>query len=737
MLPIFLSLLMIFIFCILGLLCFKLIRLDKGLLYDQGFSAFVPVLGAISLTCVIQILSLVLPVKDIALVLTILLIYALLFVIRDISVIWLKTMCSNKFLLLIIFIGIVILQLPILFKNELVSLQNGNNDIAYYLSSMDWLKTHRITEPILFSAEMPFNSLAHYMVNSTRIGTDLLGAFFMSVFQLDSHEVYYLLTGTLAILTVFSAYFFLSYCLNVSRKASLYAATIFATGGLWAFLMFSQYAPQIFGIACLISFTGLFIKLDSQREHKGFIFLSALLLVGTLTVYAEYAVYLLCIFISIAVSKYLTAGSEARKGIAINSLKVGLLSFILNPIGMFIAAKFNINILTRVIDDASNIDPYSGNIMSKDQIISNLYGGPNLENLGHVLETLGINSQNLLVGYKIFIFLFLLVFISAVVIGMFLKKEWYRYALLGIIIFFLINELYLRSSLNAYAEMKHITTIAPFIILFFTYFADDWKLDLKGSRIRKIILGSTVIFVTGSNIVTAYQNYKGGYIYYYDHAVMELKDAIKLVPPDESIGITSSTPADKHSIVYALKDVPIKHNKTYEFDNSYFGFLVPHEFENTKYSIVSKQDYYSFLSQTEEVLWHNDKFVLLHSSTVAIRPISGFYNLEQDGNGYFRWTSSNESELSVFNGTNDKQQLNISLQTENGIFSSRPIKVYANGNLIGQGLSNSVIETKTIDLLPNESLSIMIISKGDLNTVDTGDTRNFGFVLRHIDVALK
>ncbi|SFS84539.1 hypothetical protein SAMN04488601_10518 [Paenibacillus sp. 453mf] len=737
MLPIFLSVLMILIFSISGLLCFKLIRLDRGLLSNLGFSVFIPLLGAISMTCVIQILSLVLPVKATALILIVLLIYALLFIIRDVSLIWLRTMFSDKFLLLIIFIAIVILQFPILFKNELLSLQNGNNDIAYYLSSMDWLKSHRFTESIPFSSEMPFNSLAHYMVNNTRIGTDLLGAFFMSVFQLDSHEVYYLLTGTLATLTIFSAYFFLSYCLNVSRKASLCAAAIFAAGGLWAFLVFSQYAPQIFGITCLISFTGLFIRLDRQKQHKGFVFLSALFLVGTLSVYSEYAIYLLFIFIAIAVSKYITASSETRIKILIDSLKVGALSFILNPVGMFIAAKFNINILTRVLDDASSIDPYSGNLMSKDQIMSILYGGPNLESLGHELNLLGINSQYFITGYTILKFLLLLVFISAVFIGMFLKKEWYKYAILSVFIFFAANELYLRSSASAYAEMKHITTIAPFIILFFVYFADGWKLNVKGLYIRKIIFGTTVIFVAGSNIVTAYQNYKGGDIYYFDHSVMELKDAVKLVPPDEPIGITSSSPADKHSIVYALKEVPIKHNKTYEFDNSYFGFLVPHEFENTKYSIVSKQDYYSFLSQTEEVLWHNDKYVLLHAPTAAIRPISGLYNLEQDGIGYFRWTSSNESELSVFNGSDNKQTLSISLQTESGIFSSRPIKVYANGNLIGQGMSSNVIETETINLLPNESLSITVISEGDLNTVDTGDNRKFGFILRHLDVDLK
>lgn len=732
MLPIFLSFIMILIFCVSGLVCFRIFRLDNNLLFNTAFSSFIPVLGAVFLTCIIQILSLALPVKIIAAVLMFLLICTIYFI-RDIGVLWLKTMFENKYLLFIVIGSIFIFQFPILAKGELLSIQNGNPDIAYYLSSMDWLKSHRITEPVIFSTELPFYSLANFMMTRTRFGTDLIGSFFMCIFQLESHETYYLLSGTLATMTIFSAYFTLSYCLGVSRKTSLYTSVIFASGGLWAFLMFSQYAPQIFGITCLLSFTGLFISLDRQKQHKGFVLLSALLLVGTLTMYAEYAVYLLFIFLIITVSKMITT-KDGKKGIAIDSLKVGLLSFILNPVGMFVAARFNLDILTSVMGNVSNIDPYEGRLMEVRKLISNLYGAPDSDRLSLDLNSFGVNSHLFLNSYTILTFILPLLLIVVIGIGMFLKKQWHKYAVLGIIIFFSVNEFYLRSSSNAYAEMKHITTIAPFIIVFFAYFSDGWELRLKKSYIKKIIMSCTVGIVVGLNIITVYQNYKGNYIYYFDHTVMELRSAANLVPPNEPIGITSSSPADKHSIVYALKDVSIKHNKTFEFDNSYFRFLVPHDFENTKYSIVSMQDYLSFLSNSEDVLWHNSKYVLLYAPTIAIRPTDGFYNLEKDGIGYFRWTSSKKSEVSLFNATDEEQNVEISLETEKGIFNNRGIKIYAKDQLIGEGVSDSTITTESINLKPRESLSVSIISDGELNTVDTGDNRNFGFILRNLEV---
>ncbi|MEK4292886.1 hypothetical protein [Paenibacillus sp. FSL R5-0914] len=736
MLSILLSFLMILTFCVFGLLCFRIFRFDRNLFFNTGFCSFIPVLGAVFLTCIIQLLSLVFPVKVIAPGLLFILICTLYFI-KDIGVLWLKTMFENKYLLLIILSSLFILQFPIISKGELLSLQNSNNDIAFYLSSMDWLKSHRITEPIVYSSEVPFNSLANYMITNTRFGTDLLGSFFMCIFQLESHEIFYLFSNTLGTLTIFSCYFLLSYCLDVSKRTSLYTSMIFAAGGLWVFLIFSQYAPQIYGITCLLSFSGLYLVVNPRKKQKGFVFLAALLLVGTLTVYAEYAVYLFFIYVIITLCKIINAETGMKIRVLLESLKVGALSFLLNPVGMFIAARFNVNILKSVMVDSGSIDAYFGRMMPFKQLISNLYGAPDYERLKAAVSSFGMFSRTIQLGYDFLMIILPLLFLTVICVGMFRKKNGDKYAVLGIILFFFMNEIYLRLSSNAYAEMKHITTIAPFVVIFFAYFADGWKLKLKKSYIKKIILSCTLIIVAGMNLMTVYQNYKGSNIYYFDHSAMELRNAANMVPLDEPIGITSSSPADKHAIVYALKDVPIKHNKTSEVDYSYFSFLAPHQFENTKYSVVSMQDYYSFLSNSENVLWHNSKYVLLYAPTIAIRPTDGFYNLEKDGVGYFRWTSSNKSELSLFNATDNEQNLTISLKTEKGIFDNRDIKVYAKEKLIAEGGADTTITTELINLKPRESISVSIISDGKLNTVDTGDNRNFGFILRHLDINMK
>lgn len=736
MMPVVLSILTILMFCISGFICFKLMRLNTNLMLNMGFCALIPVIGAIFLTCVIQILALVFPMRLIAPSLFFIFVFSIVYV-KEIGLQWFRTILQNRYFLLIVLGSIILLQFPIIAKGELLSLQNSNNDIAFYLSSMEWLKSHSITDPVVFSSEFPFYSLADYMVNGTRFGTDLLGSFLMCIYQLQSHEVYYLYSGVLGTLTIFSAYFFMSFCLNVTKNTTLVTSLIFASGGLWTFLIYSQYAPQVFGITCLIAFTGIYLVVTTDKKHKGFTILASLLLVGSLTVYAEYAIYLFFIFIIITICKFFNKQTENEINMLILALKVGILSFILNPVGMFVAVKFNLNILESMMNDSGSIDAYSGRMMSIKQMISNLYGLPDYEQLMTKINSYGPSFQILTWGYNLL--LIVLPLLSVIVIGIAIvrKGHWHKYVILSIMFFFVLNETYFRQSTNAYAEMKHITTISPFMILFLAYYTDGWEYKVRKINTKSILISSIVAVVFLMNIVNVYQQYKGTNVYYFDHSVTELRNAVQLVPPNEVIGITDSTPALKHSIVYALKDVPIKHNSVAAIDYSYFHSKVPYEFENTKYSIVSLIDYFSFLSQSEQVIWKNDRFVLLNVPTVAIRPLQGFYNLEQDGNGFFRWTSSNESELSLFNSTHEEQNVSISIDTEMGMFNSRDIKVYAAEKLIAHGASGSEINTDTIRLSPDESIEVRIISDGELNTVNTGDTRNFGFILRHVSVITK
>lgn len=274
MLPVVLSIFIIIIFCISGLAFFKVIRIDTNLMVNIGFCTIIPVAGAVFLTCTVQILSLLLPVRVIAPILFFILICSIYYI-RDIGVKWITTIVQNRYLIFVVLGSIILLQFPIIAKGELLSLQNSNNDIAFYLSSMDWLKYHSITDSVNFSSEYPFYSLAKYMISNTRFGTDLLGSFFMVIFQILPHEIYFLYSSTLATLTIFTAYFFMSYCLNISKRTTLYASLIFAAGGLWVFLIYSQYAPQIFGINCLIGFTGIYLVYNNDKQQKDLEFYQA------------------------------------------------------------------------------------------------------------------------------------------------------------------------------------------------------------------------------------------------------------------------------------------------------------------------------------------------------------------------------------------------------------------------------------------------------------------------------
>lgn len=185
---------------------------------------------------------------------------------RKNAVIFIKTQWKllGLLLLCLIFMGF-----PILAQNELCSIQSTNNDIQYYLATMDWLYEHNLREPIIYSDSMPYFLCAEKIIHSTRFGYYILGALFMACFKLSAHQVFTGLGIVSILIANLAANFFLVNILSVPERYGKFLLLFLSVSYNWYSLLLLQYLPQILGIAGLIGFisSSMLWLIDKKSTH--------------------------------------------------------------------------------------------------------------------------------------------------------------------------------------------------------------------------------------------------------------------------------------------------------------------------------------------------------------------------------------------------------------------------------------------------------------------------------------
>nr|WP_122012245.1 hypothetical protein [Maliibacterium massiliense] len=734
MLSIIVSVVVLFFLSMVGLIMSKCARVQISCFKGKGFAFFMPILGAIGTTCFAQILALVFPMHVIAIIYLLLCVVGIYYA-RAYVLPWLRGMARNKVLLLVLGAGCLLLHYPVLARGELVSLQNTNNDIAYYVSSMDWLQNHALCEQIAFSNTMPFYALANYMFTVTRFGTDILGALIMAVANLQAHQVYFVLSTTLTLATIMAAYFLMTYCLDIAEKTAIWATALLCAGGIWYFSIASQYAPQIFGIGCMMAFAGNLLLLYRYQERK-YIFFTALLLVGTLTVYAEYAVYLLAIYMVVVLVDLFLYRGRGRAKRLLRAVYAGLLSFVLNPVAMYIAIKFNLFILGNALSGVSAIDPYQGNLFGFFNLIAMIFGLPRTEQVAQIASNqLGELAKVVSGGYHIGLVALALLFIGCIIFGLWKKKDRRKWIVLGWCAFFVLYESYFWISHFAYGEMKHVTTMAPWCVLIGAYFIEalcgehtrcTWKTVAGYVCCSALILGSLC------NIAA---NYRPGKLTYWDHTLTELRQAAQYVPPNEILGIAClDRPYARHAATYALKERPVALNAGSDF--SYYSFLLQDAgAQPQRYMVVSNMEVLYYEGREDwHVLWHNEAFAIVtHTSEVMVMPVQGVSYPEVGGrDGTFQWVQDNQMTVFLCNTTPQMIQGRIALDTDAGPFTKKRIAVYDQNACIASGMAGERLQSSVISLAPGEERYLTVRYEGALNQANNGDTRSFAFMLNDL-----
>lgn len=715
-------------FGVVGLVLFQLTGTTPFETDSLAAYASAPLLGALGLVCVIETLVVFLPVQQFGFVLLAVLLVGIVLARREIVQAG-KRLCKSPGLLLLTVALGVLIAYPVLQKSGLVSVQFANNDIIYYLSSMDWMKEHSLLEPRIYTDLTPYYACAEYMITTTRIGTDVLGCFLMTLCSMEPHQVYFALGIALNLSAIWMALFLVSHCCQLPYKAGLAVAALVGISFNWAQLQAMQYVPQIFGGAAVVGLIGYTICLHTQ-ERRGMLVLEGLTIAGVCSVYCEFASYIFVIyFLGTAIYFVSAQGKTQKIACAVRAVKAGLLGLLLSPYGLYRAVMFNLMLLGNV-SDPSAIDPYKGQMIPMELYPSNLFG-------------LAFRSRNPNGGAGIVLAVCLLAaaFFCAGYILLRHRRRQDVY-LISIGIFLAVYAVYFRYSHFAYGEYKHVFSYLPLLQTMAYYFIAKTLSCIPKSRLRSAaICGAAAAggMLFAGNLHTLFVLQPVAVYNCYDDDILTLREEVKTLPEDTVYLVQGDTPA-VHRGVYALKDA-----KVVRSGPSYFDFFTTNpETVNISVRVLQNdmvEDIWSFAEKTP--LYRNATFSLyssqdqLEAKPIGLQMVDGFYGAERSPTGIFRWTSAQDSNIQLINNTEKSVKIQLSFQAMPAPGEDKTIQVYNGDNgLIAEGKTQNRIVCEGQSVEPGEILNIRIHSVEPCTTIGVADTRQFGFAISDLQIAL-
>ncbi len=676
----------LFILFVSGIIFFKILRISEYYLLKNGI-CLAPILGIIGIINSIECINLFMPVQYIIPFFCVFFLWGVLKYYIAIKRSLRNFFFNRKLVLLVVFCTLLF-SCPLIGVNELASIQSTNNDIMYYLSSMDWLNKHAALEKVVYQDTMPFYWCAEYMVSKTRLGFDGFGALVMGMFGLQPHQVF----TDLGILFIVIAVLALSYMLdNVFCVKGyikiLYLAVIIVGAGFGELLVY-QYVPQIIGIACLVAFSALSVEflIDGQKE-KGI--LVSFMLAGTVAVYAEFAAYLLMIYVSFVVVRQT---KERNLSWIKDAFITGIMGLALNPVGIYRGVKLNLFVLLNANGHMENIDPYAGQTGNYFDAFAKMFGLYGQEE---------IQSKWLGAVWMVFLIEAMGVVIAMLIVYILYVEDRRKTVVLCMTVFFIAYEIYFRSISYAYGEYKHILSVAPVMIFFLLYVVE------KNSSIGRLEKGIGIcrwnilacILLSGIMHLKAQLNPSD--LYYFNHEMEELASAAQSIGGDEIIGM-SGTPATVHGEVYALggrKSAILCNNI------SYYPYS---KIATTKYRVYEGSPKEQ---GGEKILWDNGRFYLTENTGLSSVFYSGFHVGEENED---RWSCDKESVIVVTNYSGEIKQVSLCLGTEAADGQEGKIKVMYNGVVIAEEDIGNQIVTVPIVIKPDGNAEVYFYLDGNL-----------------------
>jgi hypothetical protein len=714
--PLFIWILLIINFVIGAGLC-KAFRVEKRFIHDMGFVCVLPLAGAVGTICFAQILSLFLTMKQAGVLFVITLVIGSCFYSREYIAECFQAISKSKVIVFCIVAVPLVLSFPAILQGELLSIQRDNNDIIYYLSTIEWYQNHTILDTITFDAHYPWNALVDMMMNAnkTRLGIDFFGALWTGLFGLEPHQTFSPISVLFALMLSLAAYGLAGFGLKMSEKSCGYVLVLVGFCSVQFHLLYMQYAPQILGGACLLAFVAFLIKLIFEEEEC--LLFTSLCLSGVLSVYCEYALHIL-LLTAVVVAVAIIIKKNLKP--CLTAVKAGLLSAACNPVGFFLALRFNFSIFTRVAANTfNNIDPWSGLEISFSQACSYMLGVSGtpaiksflskvFRNNNEIIEMLS-NMYNIIVPALFFAFILLII---ATIIKCNDNK---KYIFTGMYAALLLMAIYFRLRHFTYGEYKQLLMLSPFTVIMIIYCFESQRYNIK---IKFIIERIFIAVLLALNLVQIYEDLRRPF-FLFNKELVDFASAVKaLAPREEAIGLSLEDYHTAGGALYALRDRPVAIRN----NNSYLGSF--------KTDAITKYDIQNAGNLEIEALWRDSRYQLVKEDGHArIQFVSGFYHLETHGPVPFRWTDGDSQQVvSIANVFEEDRSYSVSFQAGDapgGV--KKTIHVLLNGEEIGFGETGTVIQTNEFTIPAGESVELAITTDQPATLIDTGDTRHFGF----------
>ncbi len=675
---------------ITGIIVCRTFHVSDELLNRNGILLF-PGIGILFLMGTVQILNILMPVSRLCYPYLLFMIWGLC---KYREFIWrcLKTFVSNKRFLVLIAVLSLVWMIPLLGKRELVSIQIWNNDIIYYLSSMEWLKEHPSPASVSWNEESPFYWCAEYMLERTRIGFDGYGAFIMSLFGLKSHEVFSGLGIIFGITLLLHTYYLFSALCKLPGSLKVMAVILVALTGRVEELWIYQYLPQLFGISVLILFIPFSIAFFEEKTWAGR-GMTAFLISGILTVYAEFCAYLLAIYVGFA----LIACKKGHRNAVKRGWVEGVIAILLNPAGTYRAIKINLFVLMNAGGDMGNIDPFQGRTLSVTELFTHMFGAFPMEDISDRWK-----------GFYGFIWWIVIVCILLIWVYYVAKiKDSPKAYILYTAGFWWIYEIYFRCIRYGYGEYKHLISGTVLMLIFFCYTGYRFACSFPKVRTGKWMPGLIAVFLFICGGAKICGNLYNKEFYYFDHSLTELEEAGRLVPGDEAIGI-SGTPASVHGAVYALR------NRSAVILTNNISYYPYSEEASGRYQLFEGDYREREKGLNEEFLWGNGRFYLIRNTSLQTVFYTGFHLTDTLGDVDERYTCDKESSVMIYNHSKEPKCFSVAFQTEAAMAQKESVTLMVNGETVASGRAGDYIMTDMLMLDPDKKLRIYIYYDGKM-----------------------
>ncbi|MDR1074563.1 MAG: hypothetical protein LBL45_12990 [Treponema sp.] len=733
--PLFIWILLIINFVIGAGLC-KAFRIEKRFIHDMSFVCIVPLVGAVGTICFAQIFSLFLTMKQAGILFVITLVIGSCFYSREYIVECFRTISKSKVIVFCIVAVPLVLSVPAILQGELLSIQRDNNDIIYYLSTMEWYQDHTILDAITVDPRYPWIELVDIMMNrnKTRLGVDFFGALWTGLFGLEPHQTFSPISVLFVVLLSLAAYGLAGFGLKMSEKCCGYVLVLVGFCSVQFHLLYMQYAPQILGGACLLAFATFLIKLILEEEEKLLLFTS-FCLSGVLSVYCEYALHILLLTAVVAAAAIIIKKSLKP---CLTAVKTGLLSVACNPVGFFLAIRMNYSIFTRVAENTfNNIDPWSGREISFSQACKFILGISETSTIKDFLSRVFRNNNEIIEVlsnmYGIIIPVLFVAVILLIITTIIKCNDNRKYMWTGMYAALLLIALYFKLKQFTYGEYKQLLMLSPFSIIMIVYCFESQRYNNK--IIENIVFVGNKALVIILFVLNSFQIYRDvrSWFVYYNKELVDFDAAVSaLVPPNEAVGLPLKDPALMHGALYALRN----HAIVIRENNNYLAEFISDE--ETIYDIYPQGNSYDIINNFEfEMLWHDSRYQLIKTvESYKIDFVSGFYNLETHESIPFRWTNGDaEQVVKISNAAREDNSYLVSFQAGDapgGI--KKVIHVLLNGEEIGFGETGAVIQTNKFTIPARKNVELAITTDQPATLIDTGDTRHFGFHISHFSV---